>query len=175
MSTTDRKKKKPKKDYRIERPDSEQDWPWEIAADLDDYIEFHQGEEVLQETMAPATHGQRAVYSCVWYEYEVCNGGHQQFFWNSTGILWDEALAGFIRMGAKEYAAILKAAISLFPDETPAKNRVTRKEQLEKIPEEHLNRLDNSLYELERRQDFDEILLRYIKLHPDEFFSQDPE
>ncbi len=120
--------------------------------------------------MAPATPGQRAVYSCVWYQHEVYNGGHQQFFWNSTGILWDEALAGFIRMSAKEYAATLKAAISLFPDATPAKNRVARKEQLEKIPEEHLNRLDNSLYELERRQDFDEALLRYIKTHPEGFF-----
>jgi Domain of unknown function (DUF4375) len=172
MDTVATKKKKPKGDYRIDRPVTGEDWPWEIASNLDDYIEFHEREKVLRETMAPATPGQRAIYSCIWYEYEVCNGGHEQFFWNSTGILWDEALAGFIRMGATEYAAILKAAISLFPNGVPAKDRKTRKEQLEKIPEGHLDRLDNALYELKKQQNFDEILTRYIKIHPDEFFIQ---
>ena len=102
---------------------ADEDWSWEIASDLDEYIEFHEGEDVLRETMAPATPGQRAIYCCAWHEYEVCYGGHDQFFWNCTGILWDEALAGFIRMGAKEYVAILKAAISLFPNGIPAKDR----------------------------------------------------
>jgi len=177
MDTAATKKKRPKGDYRIARPVSDEDWPWEIATDLDDYIEFHEGEEVLRETMAPATPGQRAIYSSVWYEHEVCNGGHEQFFWNSTGILWDEALAGLIRMGATEYAAILAAAISLFPNGTPAKDRMTRKEQLENITEADLSRLDDSLYELKGQQTFDEILARYIRIHPEEFFipsSGDP-
>ncbi len=164
------RKKRPKGDYRIEKPLPDKDWPWEIAVYLDDYIEFHEGEDVLRATMAPATPGQRAVYSCVWYEYEVCNGGHEQFFGNSTGILWDEALAGFIRIGATEYAAILKAAISRFPNGTPAKDRKTRKEQLEKIPSGDLDQLDHSLYELKEQQSFDEMLTRYISVHPDEFF-----
>ncbi|MBI4965019.1 MAG: DMP19 family protein [Desulfomonile tiedjei] len=172
MDTAATKKKKPKGDNRIDRPVSDEDWPWEIASDLDDYIEFHEGEVVLRETMAPATPGQRAIYSCVWYEYEVCNGGHEQFFWNSTGILCDEALAGFIRLGATEYAAVLKAATSLFPNGTPSKDRKTRKEQLEKIPKEDLNRLDNSLYELKEQQGFDETLIRYVRTHPEEFFIQ---
>jgi hypothetical protein len=169
-NTVTPKKKRPKGDYRIDRPVTDEDWPWEIASDLDDYIEFHEGGDVLRETLAPATPGQRAIYSCVWYDYEVCNGGHEQLFWNSTGILWDEALAGFVRMGATAYVAILKAAIALFPNGIPANDRTKRKEQLGKIPEGHLDRLDNALYELKRQQDFDEILTRYIKMHPEEFF-----
>jgi hypothetical protein len=164
--------KKPGKDYRIKRPAAKKDLAFEVAAALDDCIEFHEGEKILMRTIAPATKGQRAVYSSYWYDYEVCNGGHHQFFWNSTGILWGEALAGLVMVGAGKYAAILKAAISLFPNGFPSKSRKKRMAEVEKIPKEKLERLDDSLYELEKKQSLDQILIRYIKANPGEFFIQ---
>ena len=159
-------------DYRIKKPTAEKDLVWEAAGALDDRIEFHEGEAVLQQTIAPATRGQRAVYSCCWYEYEVCNGGHEQFFWNSTGILWEEAIAGFELMGAPHYVALLRDAISLFPTGRPAKGRDKRMLQLETIAKEHLERLDERLYGLGENEDFDEMVARYIKAHPEEFFLE---
>ncbi len=170
MESATESKKRPKEDYRIDRPETDDELVWVIATNLDEYIEFHEGEAVLQQTMEGTTPGQRVIYACTWYDYEVCNGGHQQFFWNSTGILWDEALAGFTKMGAVEYAAILKAAVSLFPNGTPSKDRNTRKDQLSKIREDDLDRLDKALYELKEQQSFDDILNRYVMAHPQEFF-----
>ena len=163
---------KPGNDYRIKRPAAKKDLVLEVAAALDDCIQFHKGEKTLMQTIAPATEGQRAVYSSYWYHYEVCNGGHYQFFWNSTGILWNEALAGLIVVGAVKYAAILKSAISLFPNGFPSKSRKRRMTEVDKIPKEKLERFDDSLYELEKKQSLEEILTRYIKAHPGEFFIQ---
>lgn len=164
--------KKPGNDYRIKRPSAKKDLTFEVAAALDDCIEFHEGEKTLMRTVTQATKGQRALYSSYWYHYEVCNGGHHQFFWNSTGILWDEALAGLIMVGAAKYAVILKSAISLFPNGSPSKSRKRRMVEVNKIPKEKLQRLDDSLYELEKKQSLDEILIRYIKANPEEFFIQ---
>ncbi len=164
--------KRPGNDYLIKRPSAKKDLAFEVAAALDDCIEFHEGEKTLMRTIALATKGQRAVYSSYWYHYEVCNGGHHQFFWNSTGILWDEALAGLVMVGAAKYAAILKSAISLFPKGFPSKSRKKRMVQVDKIPKEKLERFDYSLYELEKKQSLDGFLIRYIKAHPGEFFIQ---
>jgi len=144
--------------YRISKPDAKPAVAFTVAAALDDHIQFHEGETVLRETMRPATPGQRAVYSCYWYEYEVCNGGHRQFFDNSTGILWDEAIAGFALVGAPKHGAILKAAVLLFPDGHPSKDRDVRAEQVSRIPNEQLETLDNRLYELSKEEELDRIL-----------------
>lgn len=56
----------PKEDYRVERSDDVESWAWAIAVYLDDYIEFHPGEEALRKAMAGTTHGQRALYACMW-------------------------------------------------------------------------------------------------------------
>ena len=157
-------------DYRIKRPDPKKDLAFEVAASLDDYIEFHEGEKTLLQTIAPATKGQRAIFSCYWYQYEVCNGGHGQFFENSTGILWDRAASGCELINAPRYGEILRDAISLFPKEGPSKDRDSRKKQLKMIAKEQLEKLDDRLYEQMRIEDFEEIMAKYILANPSEFF-----
>ena len=61
-------------DYRIKKPAAKKHLPFQVATALDDCIEFHEGEKTFMRTIAPATRGQRAVYSSYWYHYEVCNG-----------------------------------------------------------------------------------------------------
>ena len=157
-------------EYRIKRPDPKKDLAFEVASSLDDFIEFHEGERKLLQTIGPATKGQRAIFSCYWYQYEVCNGGHGQFFENSTGILWDQAAAGFELINAPQYGGILRDAISLFPKEGPAKDREARKEQLKMIVKEQLIKLDDRLYEQMKIEDFEEIMAKYILANPSEFF-----
>jgi len=157
-------------DYRIKKPEDQKNLVLDVAAGLDDHIEFHEGEEELDKTILPATLGQRAVFSCYWYQYEVCNGGHQQYFENSTGILWEEAITGFNRLNASKYAAILHGAVLLFPKGNPSKNRDKRNKQLENIASGKLESFDNRLFELLRKDDFNEILAHYINTHEEEFF-----
>ena len=157
-------------DYRIVRPVSQPNLAGAVVASLEDHIEFHLGEEILDLTLAPATRGQRAVYSCSWYEFEVVNGGHDQFFGNSTGILWEEAIAGFDLVGASQYGAVLKAAVALFPLGRPALDRRKRWVELEVVSPKRLEQLDEDLYRLTRQYDLDEILTQYIEQHPEDFF-----
>jgi Domain of unknown function (DUF4375)/HEAT repeats len=60
---------------------------------------------------------------------EVCNGGLDQYFFNSSGELWPIALAGLEAMEAQDRAAILREAVQRFASE-PAADRDARQEQL---------------------------------------------
>ena len=44
-------------DYRIKRPDPKKGLAFEVAASLDDFIRFREGEKTLLQTIAPATKG----------------------------------------------------------------------------------------------------------------------
>lgn len=59
-------------------------WTINIYSSYDDYIESAKG----------FTLEQRYLNAICWYFAEVNNGGHHQFFYNSTGIVWEDALVG---------------------------------------------------------------------------------
>ena len=59
-------------------------WTINIYGSYDDYLESGK----------PFTLEQRYLNAISWYFAEVNNGGHHQFFYNSTGIVWEDALAG---------------------------------------------------------------------------------
>jgi len=160
-------------DYRILRSQAGDQLEWDVINVMWEKVDFYQDEETLNRTLEGATRGQRAIYSCTWYVAEVNNGGHHQFFWNSTGALWEEALRGFNTLAANDYQSILQSAVSLFPGPQPSKHRDERWEQLEQVDTAKLDKLDSEIYALEGRQQLDEIFKNYISAHPDEFF-RDP-
>lgn len=159
-------------DYRIKKPPEGEDVPLTVASSLDDFIEFHQGEKMLQRTITPATEGQKAVYSCYWYQYEVCNGGHGQFFQNSTGIMWELILAGLKTIQAYRHFDIFNDTLSLFPKGIPSKDRAKRIRQMKKISKEEIDKLDDRFYDLNETEDIEKTLMNYIQSHPHEFFCE---
>jgi Domain of unknown function (DUF4375) len=90
---------------------------------------------------------QRLVYAIAWYEAEVSNGGHDQFFMNSTGIVWKDALKGLVAVGAVQRANILKEAANRI-GEAPSFEREERNEQVDKSGAS-FNDLDLKFYNLE--------------------------
>ncbi len=76
------------------------------------------------------------------FDGEVNNGGLSQYFFNSSGDYWREALAGLEAMGASERATILKEAAAKFDAEAPSKNRDQRQNQLAKLA-----RKDDALFD----------------------------
>lgn len=54
-----------------------------------------------------------------WCDAEVCNGGFDQFFLNSTGVLAPEAVLGFRAIGLPECADLVETAIGKFPPPYP--------------------------------------------------------
>ena len=73
-----------------------------------------------------------AVFMC---DAEINNGGLAQYFVNSSGDQWQNALAGFKAMGFHERLTILNEAISKFGAQGPSVNRSTRQDQLSKLYE----------------------------------------
>jgi HEAT repeat protein len=78
---------------------------------------------------------------------EVNNGGFSQFFVNSSGDHWLDALAGLEAIGAKERESILREAIARFAPDSPAENRSQRQRQLAKIA----RKTDDPFHDLDDR------------------------
>ena len=56
----------------------------------------------------------RAVYTTSWLDYQVNNGGHHQFFWNTEGALNTETLEDLKYIKADGFASIFEAAIEVY-------------------------------------------------------------
>jgi len=61
---------------------------------------------------------------------EVNNGGWSQYFFNSAGDDWPDAVKGLQAMGSKDRLAIFQEAIAKFGKVGPATDRTQRTEQL---------------------------------------------
>ena len=73
------------------------------------------------------TPDERAYFHASMAEGEVYNGGFDQFFSNSSGDHYEDALQGFRVLGADHSAALLEqAALSVFGDHAPPVDRDAR-------------------------------------------------
>ena len=84
-------------------------WTINIYGSYDDYIE----------TSKEFTLEQRYLNAICWYFAEVNNGGHHQFFYNSTGIVWEDALAGLRLFNMKELADNFQSVLDFFGGTVP--------------------------------------------------------
>jgi len=57
---------------------------------------------------------QRVAHLCFWYDSEVQNGGHLQYFENRGMLLLNETQAALLFLGAECQSAVLKTARQLF-------------------------------------------------------------
>lgn len=118
------------------------------------------------------TLGQRAFVALNGLEAEVNNGGIHQFFWNSTGELAEEALAGLQRIGAGGHERLLRKALRLFGNASILRSRRRRQKVLREISEERMEKLfDEPFFELEQRKNtqLDTFRRAYFKKHNEEF------
>lgn len=110
---------------------------------------------------------QRFIFAICWYMTEVNNGGHEQFFYNSTGIVWKDVLDAFNKIGADRNVAILKDAINLFT-ENPSFNRKERIRQMKNYDNEKSNIIDDKYYDSEI--ELHRHMIKYIKENSAEFY-----
>jgi len=102
---------------------------WSLVEPIWDKISIHDGtkEFLRQFRAAPRIAGH--LFAGHWCQSEVCNGGFDQFFWNSTGILAPEALGAYRAMGLTEWADILADAMRYFAEPYP-RDRSAREARL---------------------------------------------
>lgn len=131
-------------------------------------VSIYDGEQRYLEDLKRFTEPQRYVFAIEWYLAEVDNGGHDQFYFNSTGIVWEDALNGFIAIGLENNYLILKESAERLGGK-PSKDRSVRQGQMEKH-EPQFNDLDERLYESEG--DIGECLIKYIKENMNSFLFE---
>lgn len=108
-----------------------------------------------------------AVFMC---DAEINNGGLAQYFVNSSGDQWRDALDGFKAMGLKERLDILTEAIEKFGNTGPSTDRNIRQDQLSK-----LYKRDDSIFDAldSRYYDSSEVIevftSRFVLNNPESF------
>ncbi len=92
---------------------------------------------------------QQYYYTVFVYDAEVTNGGHAQYFVNSSGDRWKTALAGLKDVGDHCRADVLKQATALFGTDGPPEENDPRHRQLAKFSrnkDKALDELDDKYY-----------------------------
>ena len=110
---------------------------------------IHDGEAKYNESLAPFSKEQRNIYAMLWYLAEVENGGHDQFYFNSTGIVWKDALYACTALELDEVAEIIVESAAKMGGE-PSLDRATRQEQLNEYKPD-FEELDSRLYKIDTK------------------------
>lgn len=110
---------------------------------------------------------QKIAYLCFWYDAEVQNGGHLQFFLNESGALAKETEAALIAIGADEQAVILCNALDILNTKgIPAISSVG--EYVDEAMAGKFDESDMSYYACETP--LDDLLMDYVTKHQEEIF-----
>ncbi|WP_394840297.1 DMP19 family protein [Pendulispora rubella] len=139
-------------------------------------VEIHGDYDDLRAGLILATPGQVAVFAVRWCDHEVCNGGFHQLFYNSTGILFPEAVQGLQQIGATDYASFFSQAASLLPSADVPRDRDERIRLLERVPYElwkkQIKPVEDAYYALRRTgTTVERHAARYVEEHSEDFFD----
>lgn len=137
---------------------------WHSINILDSYEEYIQSAEKF-------TLEQRYLNAIIAYYGEINNGGHHQFLFNYTGIVWEDVLNGFKHFGMLEFSENIQKLVDYFGG-TISFDTEERREIIEKLEEENEAEFFEVLDEVDDFTDgydgeADE--LNYIKANPEKF------
>lgn len=105
---------------------------WTLVEPYLDEVSIYDGEKVFLDAFLKLPTASQNLLAAWWAQSEIRNGGFDQFFGNSTGVLAPEAAAGFRAIGMPLAAEAMEMAIAWFGDEYP-RDRDIREEALDGI------------------------------------------
>ena len=112
------------------------------------------------------------VYLVEELQAEVMNGGFDQYFFNSSGDHWEDAIIACEKIGAVKTADLLRKAVQAFGCELP-KDREQRQETIDSQArdgyDEALALLDSAFYAYD--ENVDALIFQYCQQHKDLFFN----
>lgn len=92
---------------------------WDQIEEAFEAVDIYGSYDVFQQGAANYPPWKIDILAVHWTMSETVNGGLEQFFKNSTGILAPEAVLGFQRIGKPELAAALQKAMALLGEPYP--------------------------------------------------------
>ncbi len=105
---------------------------WKLVDPICEAVSIYDGPEVFLHQYAAVPEASRVLFAAHWCQSEICNGGFDQFFFNSTGVLAPEAVEAFRKLGMPKVAALVEQAMSLFGPIYP-RDRANRFDALDTI------------------------------------------
>ena len=109
---------------------------------------------------------QKAAHLCFWYEHEVQNGGHLQYFENEGTLLVKQTLAALSAVGADFQRKVLEQAAEVFL-RRPRETIETVEEYVDTALEGQFNSFDSAYYAC--RPEMPDLLRDYLAKHQDQF------
>lgn len=127
------------------------DRSWALVEPVCDLIDIYNGPAAFLESIKDIRRPATLLHASLSCEQEVCNGGFNQFFSNSTGVLAPEALEGFRAIGQHEVANVLEQAMTAFGSEY-LRERNARQEVLQSFTKDHFAGLNRRFFALIREE-----------------------
>lgn len=140
---------------------------FELIEPVWDRVSIYHGVAEYEAALSGFSIPQRLLFAIRWYRAEVNNGGHDQFFFNSTGIVWPDALDGFEAIGLPRAAAILREAASRLG--TESRSRAARQSALD-MHQPYFEDLDDAFFKLDRTGMIEEHAIAYAWKHASAFY-----
>jgi hypothetical protein len=141
-------------------------WPYKRALSKDELIEDPDlawdafvsivGDASYEE-LSP---NQQVAYLGYWYEAEIYNGGHRQFFRNSAGRYVTETIAALPVLGAETHARLLKEAF----ERTRVEPELAKRSAARARP---FDDIDRAYWQC--KPELEELLHRYVDEHLGDF------
>jgi hypothetical protein len=131
---------------------------------------IYDGPEQYELSLTQFSQSQRLVFALFWYRSEVNNGGHHQFYSNSTGIVWKDALEAFQVLEEPEFVRILAESAARLGG-SPSLDRRERCDQLNDSDPD-FNDLDDRFYEAESKVNLDERVMSFIRGRRCDFYFE---
>ena len=128
---------------------------WQLVEPIWDVISIYDGSEAFEAQYRASPEASRTLFAAHWCQSEVRNGGFEQFFSNSTGVLAPEAVEAFKVIGMPKTARVVETAMTVFGSRYP-RDRGER----EAIMESAFTSCDDESYPFE---EFDEEFFDLIK------------
>lgn len=171
----------PTVDFRIPRPDddshegmladvSEPLWSlWVKSGD-------NENPESIVGFFGQLNEGQRHILAVAICRSEIANGGVDQFFLESTGKIWPQALEGLRTIKAEKYVKLMEKVLALFPNSKAPTETKARNDALNSLPEGKTDRVFESVNEKWDELDSSDknslaaFCSRYIRSNPAYFF-----
>lgn len=143
---------------------------------FDNLVEKHEGDyEKEYETVLSWNVSRQAVYMIWLLEGEVNNGGHNQFYYNSSGQFYDHLPKVLRLVGATRHAELMDRANAIYEREH---GKITEylDGTLEGFSKSYdnnpLNPLDDEFYALESEENLWELQTAYIRANKEAFEDQ---
>lgn len=105
---------------------------WSLVEPIWEKVSIYDGPDTFLSQYNASPEASRVLFAAHWCQSEINNGGFEQFFSNSTGVLAPEGVEAFRTIGMPQTAALIAKAMVAFGSEYP-RDRDEREDALEAI------------------------------------------